>query len=111
MAERPVHLTPALPLVTCHSSLVTAFQRCRQQRYHNFVMARERIPMAAVLTLSGSCRRPQQDVLLGAVMLDEVHVYGGDSARRTAEVGRQAQAFQEYFGQHDGRADVQVNAA
>src|SRR6185503_16562557 len=51
------------------------------------------------------------DVDSRPIRLDEVEVRGGEALHRMAEVARERQRLQEHLGQHDRRADVQVDAA
>jgi hypothetical protein len=44
-------------------------------------------------------------------VLDKVEVRGGDGAERDAEIADDAHGFEKDFGEQDGRAPVEINAA
>ena len=48
---------------------------------------------------------------LGPVVLQEIEIDGGEIRERIAEVADHRNSFQENFGQHDGRSDVEIDAA
>src|SRR4029453_3233793 len=56
-------------------------------------------------------RRPCDDVHARTVVPDEVHVDGGETPHRSADVPREVERLHEYLGHDHCRAEVQVDAA
>ncbi len=86
-----------------------------EQGHHDFVMAGERVAggFFRVAKIGGGRigRGALDDVLQRTVMLQEIEIRGGDGAKRRAEIARDGDSLQKDFGQNDGGAPVQINAA
>ena len=77
-----------------------------EQRDHDFVMAGDGVAVSA-----GARVRTFHDVDLGPVMLEEIEIDRGEVGERMAEVADHGNSFQEYLGQHHGRANIEIDAA
>src|SRR5207245_3558418 len=80
-------------------------ESCRQQGYHKFMVTRECVAMAVgrwgILRLAGCVGRSEENILRRPIVLDEIHVDGGDAARGATQIGGETHALQEYFRQND----------
>lgn len=54
---------------------------------------------------------PAYDIGIWPVMLDKIHVYGGEMVKRMAEVPDQGHGLEEYFREQHSGAEIDVNAA
>ena len=77
-----------------------------EQRNHDFVMAGDGVAVSA-----GARMRAFDHVDFGPIMLQEIEVDRGEISQRMAEVAHHGNRFQEYFWQHHGRANIEIDAA
>ena len=50
-------------------------------------------------------------IQLGPVVLQKIEIDGGEIGQRMAQIAHRGDGFQENFGQHHRRADVEIDAA
>ena len=60
---------------------------------------------------AGARVRAFDHIELGPIVLEEIEIDGGEIRERIAEIPNHGDGFQEDFGKHDGRADIEIDAA
>lgn len=78
---------------------------CREKREHDLVMAGYGISSSALL--GGT----PDHVCVRTVVLNKIHVYGGEVPEGGAEVSAKRDRFQKYFRKKHSGAEIDVNSA
>src|SRR5208283_3781807 len=81
-------------------------QNAGQKRDQNPMMAEDGVAAAAALGVGTF-----DDIDARAIVIAEVEVDGREFGERAAQVAHGADGLEEDLGKHDGRADIQVDAA
>ena len=56
-------------------------------------------------------RWPLDDVLQGAIVLNEIEIRGGDGLQRRAQIAHRGNGLQENFREHNGGTPVEIDTA